>query len=82
MGKPDRATPRKPSGPRPYSEAAEAALIEALTLRLPGNLLARIDARVTALNADKRLGRWSRNAFIVFALEAALNDEAATPGPT
>jgi hypothetical protein len=54
------------SAPKSYAEAGDAAL----TLRVSKELLAKIDANVEALNAQKK-GHWSRNAYLVHLLETA-----------
>lgn len=46
----------------------------ACTLRLPRELLDRIDAKVTALNDERNQGRWSRNSYMIFALESAIDE--------
>lgn len=57
--------------PKPYVEAGDAAV----TLRVPKELLALIDAKVESLNA-KRMGHWSRNGYIVHVLEASLGEKS------
>lgn len=63
-----KATP----APKPYAEAGDVTL----TLRVPAPLLTMIDAKVAALNA-KKMGRWSRNGYIVNVLEEALGGAKA-----
>lgn len=76
MSKPANAKRAKGApAPKPYEEAGDAAL----TLRVPKPLLVLIDAKVSALNAKKQ-GHWSRNGYIVFALEAALDEKKAREG--
>lgn len=65
MGKTTKAK-RTRSTPAPESEADCATL----TLRVPQELVAKIDAEVEALNAKKQ-GHWSRNAYLVYLLETA-----------
>lgn len=70
MNKPTKATRTKsPSASKPYAEAGDVTL----TLRLPNELLAKIDAKVETLNA-KKMGRWSRNALLVHLLETATEE--------
>lgn len=76
MGKPSKPSSAKRAritpAPKPYAEAGDAAL----TLRVPAHLLTMIDAKVAALNA-KKMGRWSRNGYIVQVLEADLGGAKA-----
>lgn len=67
MSKPTDAKRKKgASAPKPYAEAGEVAL----TLRVSKELLTKIDANVETLNA-KKMGHWSRNAYLVRLLETA-----------
>lgn len=71
----ETAQPKRPKA-APVAPAPVAAPPDdkdiACTLRLPKELLARIDAKVAALNADRSQGRWSRNSYMTFALESAI----------
>lgn len=70
-------TPKRPKAV-PAAVAAPAPSKDvACTLRLPKELLDRIDAKVAALNAERSQGRWSRNSYMTFALESAID---AVPG--
>jgi hypothetical protein len=57
------------SAPKPSADVGDVAL----TLRVPKELLAKIDAKVERLNA-KKMGRWSRNAYLVHVLGTAAED--------
>lgn len=76
MSKSNKPTSAKrtktPTAPKSYAEAGDVTL----TLRVPAPLLTMIDAKVAALNA-KKLGRWSRNGYIVNVLEAELGGAKA-----
>lgn len=64
MPKPSK-TPAAQSKPTP--RAYRATAITPCTLRLPSDVLARLDARVIDLNA-KGEGKWSRNSLVASIL--------------